>query len=168
MAGGCFWCTQAIFQKLKGVDTVVSGYAGGELVDPSYDQVSSGSTGHAEAIQVTFDSQVISYELLLEVFFKLHDPTTVDRQGSDMGNQYRSIVFYHNQKQRAVAEETKQTVQADRSKTVVTEVVPYTNFYPAEKHHQNYYQNNHDKTYCQLVIDPKIQKLYKEFGLLLK
>lgn len=166
LAGGCFWCTQALFKRLKGVKSVVSGYAGGKMGNPSYEEVSSGSTGHAEAIQIKFDPKVISFEKLLEVFFKLHDPTTLNRQGADVGEQYRSAIFYHNEKQQQIALESKKKVENSGvyQDPIVTEIVPYLNFYQAEDYHQNYYENNkNSNSYCRLVIDPKIQKLYKEF-----
>lgn len=163
LAGGCFWCTEAIFERLKGVEKVESGYAGGTKENPTYEQVSSGSTGHAEANQITFDPKVISYKTLLEVFFKLHDPTTLNRQGADEGPQYRSAVFYHNEEQKKVAEELKSKISG-----AVTEIVPAGKFNMAEANHQDYYNRNGSATYCKLVIDPKIQKLYKEFKELTK
>ena len=160
-AGGCFWCTEGIFQRLKGVKTVVSGYAGGNIDNPTYEEVSSGETGHAEAIQITFDPSVISYKDLVYVFLKTHDPTTKDRQGNDVGTQYRSALFYHDEKQKMIAEETIKTLDQEKiySSPIVTEVLPFKNFFKAEGYHQNYYNNNPDKMYCKLVIDPKIKKL---------
>ncbi len=158
LAGGCFWCTEAIFKRLKGVESVESGYSGCTVPNPTYVQVCSGSTGHAEAIQIKFDPKIITFEKLLEVFFKLHDPTALNRQGNDVGTQYRSAIFYHSQKQKKIAEATKSKIE-----NAVTEIAPFTNFYPAEDYHKNYYDANRSLPYCQLIIDPKIQKLYKEF-----
>lgn len=167
LAGGCFWCTEAIFQRLKGVSTVDPGYSGGKRENPSYEQVSTGATGHAEAIQITFDPSVISFEKLLTIFFATHDPTTKNRQGADVGTQYRSVIFYHSENQKAVAE--KVIKKLEQSKTyndpIVTEVVPFEIFYEAEDYHQNYYNNNLAKNpYCSVVIDPKVNKLIKEFS----
>lgn len=167
-AGGCFWCTEAVFAQLKGVLAVMPGYSGGDVENPSYEQVVSGKTGHAESIQVTFDPKIISYEDLLYVFFKLHDPTQLNRQGPDVGEQYRSVVFYHSEEQRKKAEEAKEKFQKDYSDPIVTEIVPYKNFYPAEEYHRQYYFKNKNQSYCRVVIDPKIQKLKKEFGKYLK
>lgn len=158
LAGGCFWCTEAIFKRLKGVIGVMPGYSGGTTANPSYDEVTSGTTGHAESVRIEFDPKIITYEKLLEVFFKLHDPTTLNRQGADVGTQYRSVVFYTDAKQKQIAEKLKSGI-----KGAVTEVVPYSNFYPAEESHQEYFEKNKNVPYCRLVIDPKIQKLYKEF-----
>lgn len=163
LAGGCFWCTEAIFKRLKGVETVTSGYSGGNVKNPSYEQVCSGKTGHAEAIQIRFDPKIISFEKLLEVFFKLHNPTTLNQQGADYGTQYRSAIFYHSQSQEKTAEKLKTSMQKLYQDKIVTEIVPYKNFYEAEDYHKNYYENYKNQPYCQLVIDPKIQKLYKEF-----
>jgi peptide-methionine (S)-S-oxide reductase len=166
LAGGCFWCTEAIFKRLEGIDDVIPGYAGGKRENPSYEQIHSGATGHAESIQLTFDPKVISYKKLLEVFFKLHDPTTKDRQGNDVGPEYRSVVFYHDDKQKEVAQDLIQDLENSGSYTesIVTEVVPYTAFYPAEPEHREFYERNRTSPYCILVIDPKITKLYKEFN----
>ncbi|MPZ49211.1 MAG: peptide-methionine (S)-S-oxide reductase MsrA [Dehalococcoidia bacterium] len=165
-AGGCFWCTEAVFQRLKGVESVMPGYTGGAIANPTYDQVCSGRTGHAEAVQVTFDPAVISYETLLNVFFQLHDPTTLNRQGADAGTQYRSAVFYHDEAQKETAERVKAEVDASGhySDKLVTEISPLTDFYPAEAYHQDFYQRNQTYPYCQVVIDPKITKLYKTFS----
>ncbi len=159
IAGGCFWCTEAIFDRLKGVISVMPGYAGGWKENPTYEEVCSGKTGHAEAIQITFDPEVISYEKLLEIFFHLHDPTQLNRQGNDVGMQYRSAIFYHNEKQKKTAEKAMAKIAK-----AVTEIVPFTNFYKAEDYHQKYYGKNGGAPYCQAVIDPKIQKLLKEFS----
>lgn len=164
LAGGCFWCTEAIFKRLKGVTKVTPGYSGGEE-KPSYESVSRGSTGHAEAIQIEFDPSVISFEKLLEVFFHLHDPTTLNRQGNDVGTQYRSVIFYHNEAQKETAEKVRKEIEESGmySKPIVTEIVPNENFYEAEDYHKDYYAKNQNAPYCQVIIDPKITKLYKEF-----
>lgn len=166
VAGGCFWCTEAIFKRLKGVDSVISGYSGGIRPDPSYEQVSTGATGHAEAVQIEFDPTVISYKKILEIFFHLHDPTTMNRQGNDEGTQYRSVVFYHDETQEKIAEEVKQEVvdEGKYSDPIVTEIVPFENFYAAEEEHQDYYDTNKNQGYCSYVITPKIQKLMKEYA----
>jgi peptide-methionine (S)-S-oxide reductase len=156
LAGGCFWCTEAIFRRLKGVSSVIPGYAGGTVPNPTYDQVCTGKTGHAEAIQVTFDPSVLSYAALLDVFFHLHDPTTKNQQGADVGSQYRSAIFYHSDEQKKIA-------QGHMKPEYVTELTPYTNFYPAEEHHQDYYAKNSYAPYCQVVIDPKINKLMEKY-----
>lgn len=166
-AGGCFWCTEAVFKRLKGVKTVISGYSGGKVKNPSYEEVSTGNTGHTEAIKITFDPKVISYEKLLRIFFKLHDPTTLNRQGSDVGSQYRSAIFYHDRQQKQLAEKSKKAFEESGiyQDKIVTEIVPFTNFYKAEDYHQNFYERNCTFSYCRLIIDPKIQKLKKIQGL---
>ncbi len=166
LAGGCFWCTEAIFKRLKGVEDVVSGYSGGVRQDPTYEQVTAGATGHAEAIQIEFDPKIIPYEKILEIFFHLHDPTTLNRQGADEGTQYRSAIFYHNEVQRDTAEKVRDEVaEAGVWKDpIVTEIVPFENFYTAEEYHQNYYENNKNQGYCSYVIGPKIHKLLKEYA----
>lgn len=170
LGSGCFWCTEAVFQQLKGVSSVVSGYSGGHIDNPSYEQVSTGRTGHAEVCQIQFDPDQISYEALLEVFFDTHDPTTLNRQGNDIGTQYRSVIFYHSEKQRETAERVK--LELDKSGTwknpIVTEIVPFKKFYPAEDYHQNYYRNNPNQGYCRVVIAPKLSKFQKVFKLKLK
>jgi len=165
LAGGCFWCTEAIFKRLKGVENVIPGYAGGEVNTPSYEQVSTGGTGHAEAIQLEFDAASISYEQLLDVFFHLHDPTTSDRQGADVGPQYRSVIFYHTDEQRKIAEEILDKLESSGAykDPIVTEVTKFERFYPAEDYHLNYYEMHKSQPYCRIVIDPKIQKLYKDY-----
>ncbi len=165
-AGGCFWCTEAIFKRLKGVTDIMSGYSGGSKENPSYTAVSTGTTGHAEAIQLTFDPNIISYSHLLDIFWATHDPTTLNKQGADVGTQYRSVIFYHDEDQKRVAEESKDTMETSGklSDKIVTEIVPYTTFYKAEDYHQNYYDQNQGATYCSLVIDPKIQKLITQFN----
>lgn len=165
LAGGCFWCTEAIFKRLKGVISVVSGYTGGEIESPSYEVVSWGKTGHAETIQITFDPKIISYEKILDVFWHMIDPTTLNKQGSDVGTQYRSVIFYHNKQQRKIAEASKKKLEQSGMyhDPIVTKIQTFKNFYKAEDYHQNFYEKNSYAPYCQIVIDPKIQKLYKEF-----
>jgi peptide-methionine (S)-S-oxide reductase len=164
-AGGCFWCTEAIFQRLDGVEKVLPGYSGGHVDNPTYEQVCAGSTGHAESIQITYDPSKVSYDQLLEVFWKTHDPTTKNRQGNDFGPQYRSVVFYHDNSQKKLAEAYKAKLESEHiwNKPIVTEIVPFDKFWPAENYHQNYYNNNPDKGYCTLVITPKIEKFRKIF-----
>lgn len=162
-AGGCFWCTEAVFQNLKGVLNVMPGYAGGLIENPSYEQVSTGQSGHAEAIQITFNPKDISYKDLLYVFFRTHNPTTINRQGNDIGSQYRSMIFYFNEKQRRDAEEERKKAQDLYKETIITEVSPHKHFYPAEEYHRQYYLKNKSASYCQLVIDPKLEKLKKDF-----
>jgi len=165
-AGGCFWCMEAVFLPLRGVEKVVSGYTGGTAKDPTYRQVCGGTTGHAEAVEITFDPAVVSFDELLEIFFALHDPTTKDRQGGDVGTQYRSAVFYRSPEQKAAAEAT--IARLDREKIfpapIVTEVVPAGTFYPAEDYHQNYFAQNSGQPYCQAVISPKVAKLRKKYA----
>jgi peptide-methionine (S)-S-oxide reductase len=162
---GCFWCTEAVFQQLKGVQSVVSGYSGGMVKGPTYRQVCTGTTGHAEAVQVTYDPAVISYEELLEVFWQAHDPTTRDRQGNDVGSQYRSVIFYHTDEQKELAERSKQKLDASGlfDGPIVTEIVPFTAFYRAETHHQNYFVENAGRPYCRAFIRPKVDKVKKVF-----
>lgn len=162
LGGGCFWCTEAIFKRLKGVSSVVSGYAGGEIENPSYTTVVSGRTNHAEAVQITFDPETIPYEKLLDVFWATHNPTTKNQQGADVGTQYRSVIFYHDEEQKRIAEQSKAVPHFD--KPIVTEIAPFENFYKAEDYHQNYYDSAPANPYCTIVIDPKIQKLLKQFG----
>jgi peptide-methionine (S)-S-oxide reductase len=166
LAGGCFWCTEAVLQKLRGVEKVVPGYTGGHVADPTYNAVCAGATGHAEAVQVTFDPDVISYEQLLEVYFELHDPTTLNRQDADVGTQYRSAVFYHSESQREAVERVIAAVNASskHADPVVTEVSPASSFYEAEDYHHNFYEDNKNYPYCSIVISPKVTKLYKTFG----
>lgn len=170
LAGGCFWCTEAVFQKLKGVEQVTPGYTGGHIPHPTYEQVSSGESGHAEVIQIEFDSKIISFETLLDVFWQLHDPTTLNQQGADHGTQYRSAIFYHSDEQKEIAEKSlEKTAQSGiYSDPIVTEIVPYDTFYEAEEEHRSFYENNPNQPYCKLVIDPKITKLYKTFDSLIK
>ena len=162
---GCFWCTEAFFQRLKGVIKVTSGYGGGHVENPTYEQVCDKNTGHVELTRIIFDPSVISYDELLEVFWKTHDPTTLDQQGNDVGPQYRSIIFYHNEEQRAKAEKYK--AELDKSgawdRPIVTAIEPFKNFYPAENYHQNYYNDNPNQGYCRYVIQPKVEKFEKVF-----
>lgn len=162
LGGGCFWCTEAVFQMLPGVKSVVSGYAGGHLPNPTYRDITRGDTGHAEVIQVAFDPARISYETILENFWEAHDPTTLNRQGNDVGPQYRSIILYHSEAQKRAAEQSRTAAQADFARPIVTEIVPLETFYPAEDYHQNYYRNNPDQAYCRIVIRPKIEKFEKK------
>ena len=166
---GCFWCVEAIFQDLKGVEKVASGYSGGEVDNPTYREICTGTTGHAEVIQVTFDPAVISFEDLTKIFFTTHDPTTLNRQGADSGTQYRSAIFYHDEAQRATAEKLKTefapTIWDD---PIVTEISPYNKFFKAEEYHQNYFKDNPNQPYCQIVINPKVQKFRKMYAEKLK
>ena len=165
LGGGCFWCVEAPMKELRGVREVTSGYAGGHVENPTYRQVMRGHTGHAEVVQISYDPEQVSYRELLEVFFTLHDPTTLNRQGPDVGPQYRSIVLYHDEAQRRTAQEVIRQFEADGvwNDPIVTEVVPYDAFYSAEAYHQEYYENNPQAAYCRVVIRPKIMKLQKEF-----
>lgn len=162
---GCFWCTEAVFQRLNGVVEVESGYSGGTVVNPSYNQVCTGSTGHAEVTQITFDPKIISFTELLEVFWKTHDPTTLNKQGADVGTQYRSVIFYHDEEQKKLALEYKKklTESGAFNSPIVTEISKYANFYKAEDYHQNYYNQNPNQGYCQYVIVPKLEKFEKVF-----
>lgn len=165
-ANGCFWCTEAVFEQLRGVSDVVSGYIGGKVKNPTYEQVCSGMTGHAEAVQVTYDPNEISYSDLLHVFWKTHDPTTLNRQGHDVGTQYRSAVFFHNEEQRTLAEKTKQKLSESKAfdDPIVTEITEASKFYPAEAKHQDFYRNHPDQGYCSMVIRPKLDKFQKAFS----
>jgi peptide-methionine (S)-S-oxide reductase len=162
---GCFWCTEAIFQDLKGVEQVVSGYAGGDIENPTYKQVCSGTTGHAEVLQITYDPQKITYDELLEVFWKTHDPTTLNRQGNDVGTQYRSVIFYHNDEQLQKAEKYKKALEASGAfnSPIVTLIEPLPEFYPAEDYHQNYFKTHGNEPYCSFVIRPKLDKFRSVF-----
>lgn len=164
-ANGCFWCTEAIFQRLKGVHTVTSGFTGGTVPNPTYKEVVTGQTGHAEAIQIEFDSKVINFADLVEVFFSTHDPTTLNRQGYDVGTMYRSAVFYHSQKQKEITEKYIMALNAEDvfDNKIVTEVTGFDTFYEAEDYHQNYFNNNRNQPYCRAVINPKLDKFLKEF-----
>lgn len=168
IAGGCFWCTEAIFKRLKGVESVVSGYSGGQMENPTSEEIYSGKTGHAETIQITFDPKIISYERILDVFWHLIDPTTLNKQGADVGTQYRSVIFYHNEEQKRIAEQSKKKAAALYKDPIVTKIEPFTGFFKAEDYHQNYFERNSYQPYCQLIINPKIDKLIKEFNEYLK
>jgi len=170
LAGGCFWCLEAVFDELEGVQDVVSGYAGGSVPHPTYKQVCNGDTGHAEVVQVTFDPAVLSYRDLLKVFFAIHDPTTLNRQGGDAGTQYRSAIFTHSDEQEKVADEVIGELNAEKlwDDPIVTEVVPAESFYPAEDYHQEYFRRNPNQGYCRMVIAPKVAKFRKEYLVRLK
>jgi len=170
LGGGCFWCLEAVFEQMAGVDKVESGYAGGSMPDPSYQQVCTGGTGHAEVVQVHFDPAVLSFRNLLDVFFATHDPTTRNRQGADVGTQYRSVIFYHTPEQKRIAEERIAELNAAKiwDAPIVTEVVPLPAFYPAEGYHQGYFRQNPAQSYCQVVIAPKVAKFRKQFGAALR
>ncbi len=157
--GGCFWCVEAVYEKFDGVLQVVSGYAGGTKPNPTYEEVCSGTTGHAEVVQITYDPEKVSYEKLLEVFWASHDPTTLNQQGADVGSQYRSVIFYTTEEQKQAAIASKQAAQANFSDPIVTEIKPLTSFYPAEDYHQDYFRNNPNAPYCVFVISPKLKKL---------
>ena len=165
LASGCFWCTEAVFSIVKGVEKVESGYSGGSVPNPTYEQVSTGTTGHAEAVQLTFDPSVISFEEILEIFFATHDPTTLNRQGSDVGTQYRSVIFYHNEEQRATAEKVIAELNEEGiwDAPIVTQVEPFKAFYVAETYHKDYYKLHPRQSYCQQVITPKLAKLQQRF-----
>jgi peptide-methionine (S)-S-oxide reductase len=169
-AGGCFWCTEAVFLELKGVEKVVSGYTGGTVKNPSYREVCTGSTGHAEAIQITYDPKLVQYKDLLEIFFSSHNPTTLNRQGADVGTQYRSEIFYHSEEQKKEAEEYIALIEKEKlyDDPIVTVVSPAVTFYEAEDYHQNYYNENSSQGYCQMVIAPKLEKLRKYYKSKLK
>jgi peptide-methionine (S)-S-oxide reductase len=165
LAGGCFWCLEAVFKDLRGVESVISGYSGGSLPNPTYHQVCAGTTGHAEVVQVTFDPRAVSFREILEVFFTIHDPTTLNRQGADAGTQYRSAIFYHSPEQREVAEQVIGELTAERlwPDPIVTEVTPLTEFYAAEDYHQDYFERNPYQPYCMVVVAPKVAKFRKKF-----
>jgi peptide-methionine (S)-S-oxide reductase len=165
LAGGCFWCLEAVYDELRGVMDVVSGYAGGHVVSPSYENVCSGETGHAEVVQVMFDPKAVSFRELLQVFFAIHDPTTLNRQGADVGTQYRSAIFYQNPEQKATAEGVIRALEADKiwPTPIITEIVPFSVFYPAEAYHQEYFRRNPYQGYCQAVIAPKVAKFRQKY-----
>jgi peptide-methionine (S)-S-oxide reductase len=167
---GCFWCIEALFQNLKGVHNVEAGYSGGNVKNPTYTDVCTGTTGHAEVTRITFDLEIISFEQLLDVFWRTHDPTTLNRQGADVGTQYRSVIFYNNEEQRKIAGESKQSMGSSGlwKEPIVTEISPLEEFYKAEEYHQNYYSNNSNQRYCLAVKTPKLKKFFKEFKHLLK
>lgn len=162
---GCFWCTEAILERVNGVSSVVSGYSGGTVDNPTYEEVSNGTTGHAECTQITFDPTVVSYDELLEIFWKTHDPTTLNRQGNDVGTQYRSVIFYHNNEQKQKAEYYKNKLTEEKiwDKPIITEITEFEKFYPAEDYHQEFYENNPNQGYCTYVITPKVEKFEKIF-----
>lgn len=170
LAGGCFWCLEAVFDLVRGVESVKSGYTGGRTPDPTYESVCTGQTGHAEAVRITFDPSVISYRDLLEIFFAIHDPTTLNRQGNDSGTQYRSAIFYHDPLQQEIAERMIQTLTEQKRypDPIVTEVVPASQWYEAEAYHQKYFQRNLFRSYCQYVVGPKVAKFRKEYTHILK
>ena len=165
LANGCFWCSEAIFKRLKGVESVLPGYAGGTVKNPSYDEVCMENTGHAESIQVKFDPKIISFEKILNIFWHTHDPTTLNRQGNDIGTQYRSAIFFHDDKQKEIAEKSKKDLEQSGlyKDRVVTEITPFKNFYIAEDYHKNYYDKHKEAPYCNFVIDPKIHKLLQQY-----
>jgi len=169
LAGGCFWCLEAVFSEVEGIQSVMPGYAGGTTVNPTYEQVCGGRTGHAESVQVTYDPAVISYREVLEIFFSVHDPTTLNRQGADAGTQYRSAIFYHDEKQKATAGEVIAGLEkAGTWKKIVTQVVPLDKFYPAEEYHRDYYKKHPEQGYCRMVISPKVAKLRQKWSQRLK
>jgi peptide-methionine (S)-S-oxide reductase len=170
LGGGCFWCLEAVFERLEGVEKVVSGYTGGRVPDPSYELVCSGLTGHAEVVQITFDPSVLPYRELLEIFFAFHDPTTLNRQGNDVGTQYRSAIHYHSPEQERTARAVIEQLQRDGTwdDAIVTEVTPLDRFYPAEEYHQQYFQRNPTRMYCQAVVAPKVAKLRREYAARLR
>jgi peptide-methionine (S)-S-oxide reductase len=170
LAGGCFWCLEAIYNDLRGVEKVVSGYSGGHVAKPNYQDVSTGKTGHAEVVQITFDPQVITFKDLLDVFFTIHDPTTLNRQGADIGPQYRSAIYYHSPEQEAAAKKSIADITAAKiwPNSIITEVTKFAAFYPAEVDHQRYYERNPDQAYCRIVIEPKVRKFRKQFMSKLK
>ena len=164
LGGGCFWCLEAVYQELRGVEKVESGYSGGNAPNPTYREVCSETTGHAEVVQVTFDPEVVSYKDILEVYFTIHDPTTLNRQGADVGTQYRSVIYYHDDEQRRIAEAVISDLESEGiwSNPIVTEVTPFDEFYVAEDYHQNYFRNNGFQPYCQVIIAPKVAKFRKQ------
>lgn len=170
LGGGCFWCTEAVYKEMKGVVEVLPGFSGGHIKNPAYREVTTGRTGHAEVVQITFNPKEVSYEEILEVFFLTHDPTTLNRQGNDVGTQYRSAVFYHNDEQKASAELAIRTLEQERvyDNPVVTEVTPFEVFYEAEDYHRDYFANNRNQPYCQFVVAPKVEKFRKQFREKLK
>ena len=165
LAGGCFWCLEAIYKKVRGVVKVVPGYSGGDTKNPTYEQVCSGTTGHAEAIQIEYDPLIIPYNEILKIFWQIHNPTTLNRQGNDIGSQYRSVIFYHNDKQKEIAESSKKDLQEANiwQNPIVTEIVPFKEFYIAEEYHHDYFKNHPYNSYCQFVVKPKLKKFIKDF-----
>ena len=170
LAGGCFWCLEAIFREVEGVETVISGYTDGTTVNPTYQQVCTGKTGHAEAVQVRFDPSKVSYREILDIFFSVHDPTTLNRQGADTGTQYRSDIFYHNEQQKTIAGELIEELNKARlwEKPIVTQIAPLDKFYPAEDYHREYFSQHPEQAYCQMVISPKVNKFRKQWAKRIK
>lgn len=170
LANGCFWCTEAVFQQLQGVEKVTNGYSGGNVENPTYEEVCKGNTGHAECLNIGYDPSIISFDELLEVFWETHDPTTLNRQGNDVGAQYRSVVFYHNKEQKEIAEKYKEELDKSGAfdQPIVTAIEPFTVFYPAENHHKDYFLSHTEQPYCNYVIKPKLEKLKKVFANRLK
>lgn len=170
LGGGCFWCMEAVYNQLKGIKKIDSGYSGGSIINPTYGQVSTGQTGHAEVVQLLYDPNVISYNEILKIFFTTHDPTTLNRQGADQGTQYRSVIFYHNEEQKKIAEQIIKELNTEEffDSPIVTKVEPFEVFYPAEDYHKNYFQKHPEQPYCQIVISPKVTKLRKKFSDKLK
>jgi peptide-methionine (S)-S-oxide reductase len=165
-ANGCFWCSEAIFKRLNGIKSVLPGYSGGQVKNPTYEQVCTGRTGHAESIQIEFDPKVMNFEKILDIFWRTHDPTTLNRQGNDIGTQYRSAIFYHDLKQKEIAEKSKRDLENEGvyKDPVVTEIAPFSGFYVAEDYHKNYYDEHRDAPYCSYIIDPKVHKLLLNYG----
>jgi peptide-methionine (S)-S-oxide reductase len=170
LGGGCFWCLEAIFNELRGVEKVEPGYSGGSVSNPSYREVCTGNTGHAEVIRITFDPEIISFREILDIFFTIHNPTTLNRQGADMGTQYRSVIFFHTPEQEKVAQEVKAELEASKlwDSQIVTEIAPFTAFYPAEEYHREYFRCNPEEAYCRIVIEPKVAKFRKKYLAKLK
>ena len=170
LAGGCFWCIEAVYQEIDGVESVVPGYTGGSSINPTYERVSIGKSGHAEAVQVTFDPAKISYREILEIFFSVHDPTTLNRQGADVGTQYRSAIFYHSDNQKTISQEVMKELDKARlwERPMVTQVAPISKFYPAEDYHRDYFKKHPEQAYCQAVISPKVNKLRRQWAKRLK
>ena len=169
LGGGCFWCLEAVYQQVRGVVHVESGYTGGQTLNPDYDSVCTGKTGHAEVVQIEFDANVLTYQKILEIFFAIHDPTTLNRQGNDIGSQYRSVIYAHDKQQRLLAEEVIKQLAAENifDQPIVTELADLPTYYPAEDYHQNYFNNHHDQGYCAFVVSPKVSKFRKQFAELL-
>jgi peptide-methionine (S)-S-oxide reductase len=169
LGGGCYWCLEAFYQRVDGIVSVTSGYSGGHVDNPTAERVYKGDTGHAEVVQLSFDPKIITYEEILEIFYVMHDPTTLNRQGNDVGDEYRSVIFYHDDAQKETAEHVTKTFAADLWKDpIVTQIVPFEKFWPADEYMQNYYNNNPSASYCQVIIDPKLQKLRQKFAAKLK
>ncbi len=168
LGGGCFWCLEAVFQRVKGVSSITNGYAGGEVENPSYDAVCNGNTGHAEVVKIDFDPKIITLDTILQVFWAIHDPTTLNQQGADTGTQYRSVIYYQNEQQQKLAEKSKEKIgQPLWKNTIVTDISPLSIFWPAEDYHQDYFNTHPEQAYCQIVINPKVSKLKKQFAHLM-